>query len=90
MSGSGFFKISGCAGSGKSTICEKLLEMGYYSIDADDHSCCFDKAGNVVDKSSDWENLNWDVPETLLLYLKELSKSKYVFLCGSNRLELSS
>ena len=88
-----FIYITGCAGSGKSTIQKELLILGYDAHDEDDPDIgsAYNKQSNKAVKVPTAEKRTpkwfseheWRLLPEALHELKQLSTQKLVFLCGS-------
>lgn len=80
------YLISGSAGSGKSTICKKLAELGYTAYDTDsypDFTRLENMSGEPVpfpEGTIDWDLYRWNWSKEM--FLSKLDEKDTVFFCG--------
>lgn len=84
--------ITGIAGAGKSTVRNKLTELGYTAYDVDEPGigAAHDTQGRIVkvptaaDRSPDWfETHSWRLIDGAIEKLQEQAATDLVFLCGT-------
>ena len=80
------YLVSGSAGSGKSTVCHKLIEQGYTAYDTDSYpnfTRLEDMQGNQVpfpEGTIDWDKYRWNWSEEV--FMTKLNQHGNVFFCG--------
>lgn len=80
------YLVSGSAGSGKSTVCRRLAEIGYTAYDTDsypDFTRLENMNGEAVplpEGTIDWDSYRWNWSEGM--FLSKLDTEDTVFFCG--------